>query len=353
MGNAIFISYRRDDTEGEAGRLFDDLTRAFGTDNVFMDVAGIRPGVDFRTAIEDNVAHCVVLLAIVGPSWVSIEDATGQRRLDNPNDFVALEIASALKREVPVIPVLVHGANMPSHDQLPVAIENFSYRNSVELSHARWNSDVQLLVEALKAYVTPEPTTVQEPVHATVPVQLPAPHPPAEAATSAGKGSARSLIIAAVVVVLLAIAVGLYFFLRPEPAPTPAPSPTPTVVVPAPAPSTVSPLVGTWKEPDHRSGNSLGMLVISGSGNNLTMHAFGVCQTNACDWGEQSATLDGQTATATFTPPAQSGKPDTARSAVVSVQRTGSNLDVTVQNTFKDSSGSRNNQVHRVFVSAQ
>jgi hypothetical protein len=338
MGNAIFISYRRDDTEGEAGRLFDDLTRAFGAENVFMDVAGIRPGVDFRTAIEDNVAHCGVLLAIVGPAWVSVADATGQRRIDNPSDFVALEIGSALKREVPVIPVLVHGAHMPSHDQLPASLEGFSYRNSVELTHARWNSDVQLLVEALAAYVTPEPTTVQEPVHATVPVQLPAPHPPATAATSAGTGAARSIIIGAAVLVLLAIAVGLYFFLRPEPQP----APTPTAA-----------LAGTWKEPDSRSGDSIGLLVISGSGSAFTMHAFGTCQANSCDWGQQSATVTGQDASATFTPPDQTGAPDATRTAVVSVHRTGSNLDVTVQNTFKEGSTSRNKQVHRVFVSAQ
>ena len=355
MGNAIFISYRRDDTEGEAGRLFDDLTRAFGADNVFMDVADIRPGVDFRTAIEDNVAHCGVLLAVVGPTWATIADPSGQRRLDNPTDFVALEIASALKREVPVIPVLVHGAHMPSHDQLPLSLESFSYRNSVELTHARWNSDVQLLIEALAAYVTPEPSTAREPVHATVAVQLPAPHPPAEAATSAGNSSARSIIIGTAVVVLLAIAVGLYFFFRPEPQPAPGPAVTTTsAAAPSPvAPSAIPALVGTWKEPDHRSGDSLGLLVISASGSALTMHAFGMCQASSCDWGSQPATVNGQSATATFTPSGQTGAPGTTRTAVVSAHITGSNLDVTVQNTFTDGSGSRNNQVHRLFVSAQ
>ena len=155
MADAIFISYRRDDSEGEAGRLFDDLTRAFGNDAVFMDVVGIKPGVDFRKAIEDNVASCGVLLAIVGPAWASIIGADGKRRLEDPNDFVALEIASALRREVPVIPVLVHDAKMPSGDLLPESLKSFAFRNSVELSHARWNSDVALLEEALKAYVKP------------------------------------------------------------------------------------------------------------------------------------------------------------------------------------------------------
>src|ERR1700735_846066 len=99
QGRAIFISYRRDDTEGEAGRLYDDLVRAYGNDSVFMDVAGIEPGLDFRKAIDANVASCGVLLAVIGPSWASVTDSAGARRLDNANDFVRLEIASALTRQ--------------------------------------------------------------------------------------------------------------------------------------------------------------------------------------------------------------------------------------------------------------
>lgn len=158
MAHAIFISYRRDDSEGEAGRLFDDLTRAFGSNGVFMDVAGISPGADFRKAIEDNIVSCGVLLAIIGPRWISITDAAGKRRLDDPNDFVALEIASALKRNVPVIPVLVHEARMPAVDHLPDGLKDLAYRNSVELTHARWNSDCKLLITALS---TPDRTPVE------------------------------------------------------------------------------------------------------------------------------------------------------------------------------------------------
>ena len=108
MKHSIFISYRRDDSEGEAGRLYDDLVRAYGNDSVFMDVAGIAPGLDFRKAIDDNVAGCGVFLAIIGPQWATITDPGGQRRLDDANDFVRLEIASALARNIAVIPVLVH-----------------------------------------------------------------------------------------------------------------------------------------------------------------------------------------------------------------------------------------------------
>jgi hypothetical protein len=107
---AIFISYRRDDSEGEAGRLFDDLVKHFGEASVFIDVAGIEVGRDFRKAIDESVASCGVLLAVIGRSWPEAKNETGQWRLDDPSDFVRLETASALKRDIPVIPVLVHGA---------------------------------------------------------------------------------------------------------------------------------------------------------------------------------------------------------------------------------------------------
>src|SRR5215470_3010070 len=92
---SIFISYRREDAEGEAGRLFDDLTGVFGEHSVFMDVAGIQMGRDFRKAIDESVATCGVLLAVIGRQWVEAKDETGRRRLDNPLDFVRLETASA------------------------------------------------------------------------------------------------------------------------------------------------------------------------------------------------------------------------------------------------------------------
>ena len=81
MGRAIFISYRRDDTEGEAGRLFDDLTRSFKENSVFMDVDGINPGMDFRKAIDDNVSSCGVLLAMIGPTWSSITNSAARQNM--------------------------------------------------------------------------------------------------------------------------------------------------------------------------------------------------------------------------------------------------------------------------------
>jgi hypothetical protein len=150
---AIFISYRRDDAEGQAGRRFHDLTKQFGDDAVFMDVAAIEPGRDFRRAIDEQVTSCGVLLALIGKNWLSATNQSGARRLDDPMDFVRLETASALKRDIPVVPVLVHGAGMPRAQDLPDDIKELSFRNGVELTHARWDSDVQVLVKALRPYV--------------------------------------------------------------------------------------------------------------------------------------------------------------------------------------------------------
>ena len=150
---AIFISYRRDDAEGQAGRLFDDLAKRFGKNAVFMDVTGIGVGRDFRMAIEEQVASCGVLLAMIGKAWLDARDESGRRRLDDPADFVRLETASALKRDIPVVPVLVQGAHMPRPEQLPDDLAALAYRNGVELTHARWDSDVEVLINALRSYV--------------------------------------------------------------------------------------------------------------------------------------------------------------------------------------------------------
>jgi len=161
---AIFISYRRDDTEGYAGRLFQELCERFGKDSVFMDVAGIEPGRDFRRVIEQQIASCGVLLALIGKGWLTAADEKGKQRLGDPHDFVRLETASALKRDIPVIPVLVQQATMPRVEQLPDDLKDLAFRNSVELTHARWDSDVELLVAALRHHVDPSlPTAVAVP----------------------------------------------------------------------------------------------------------------------------------------------------------------------------------------------
>ena len=154
---AVFISYRRDDVEGHAGRLFQDLATHFGESAIFMDVAGIEPGRDFRKVIDKQVASCGVLLALIGKTWLDSKNAAGVRRLEDPADFVRLETVAALKRDIPVIPVLVHGARMPRAEDLPADLKDLAYRNYVELTHARWHSDVQLLVKALHPHVDAHP----------------------------------------------------------------------------------------------------------------------------------------------------------------------------------------------------
>ncbi len=149
----IFISYRREDAEGEAGRLFDNLVSHFGEASIFLDVAAITVGRDFRKAIDESVTKCAVLLAIIGPDWIDARDEDGNRRLDDPSDFVRLETASALKRDIPVIPVLIHGAKMPRPEQLPEDLKELPYRNCVELTHARWRSDIEMLIKALHRHV--------------------------------------------------------------------------------------------------------------------------------------------------------------------------------------------------------
>lgn len=114
-----------------------------------MDVAAIDVGRDFRRAIDESVATCGALLALIGPGWLDERNESGVRRLDDPGDFVRMETACALKRDIPVIPVLVRGAKMPRSDQLPDDLKDLAYRNCVELTHVRWKSDVKVLISGL------------------------------------------------------------------------------------------------------------------------------------------------------------------------------------------------------------
>ena len=146
----IFISYRREDAQGEAGHLLSDLRRRFGQDRVFLDVAAIRPGEDFRKAVEEAVGSCTVLLALIGKKWSTAADSSGRRRLDDPRDFVRFETAVALRRDVRVIPVLVQGAAMPKEEELPDELKALVWRNALELSHSRWDYDIQQLLGAIE-----------------------------------------------------------------------------------------------------------------------------------------------------------------------------------------------------------
>jgi hypothetical protein len=147
----MFISYRRDDAPSHAGRLYDALVEHFGEENVFMDVDNIEIGADFREAIESAVTSCDVLFAMIGPRWLTMVDSGGERRLDGSDDYVRLEIETALRRKVRVVPALLQGATMPRAEDLPATLEPLARRNAIEISDGpRWRQDVARLVGLLE-----------------------------------------------------------------------------------------------------------------------------------------------------------------------------------------------------------
>src|SRR5687767_11777987 len=129
----IFMSYRREDTAPYAGRLYDRLAAQFGKDQIFIDVDRIQPGDDFVEIITRTIAAARVLLVVIGRQWASVSDHTGARRLDDPDDFVRLEILAALARDLRVIPVLVGGATMPRPEDLPEPLQPVARRLAFEL----------------------------------------------------------------------------------------------------------------------------------------------------------------------------------------------------------------------------
>ncbi|MGD8404526.1 MAG: TIR domain-containing protein [Anaerolineales bacterium] len=146
----IFISYRRADSAGYAGRIYDRLAAHFGKDAIFMDVDTIEAGLDFVEVLENAVQSCDVLVALIGRQWLNIKDDTGIRRLDNPQDFVRIEVAAALNRSIRVIPVLVDGTPMPNSDQLPSNLKLLARRNAVPVTHYSFHNDANRLIEQLE-----------------------------------------------------------------------------------------------------------------------------------------------------------------------------------------------------------
>src|SRR5437762_2065837 len=128
----IAISYRREDSLPTAGRLYDRLQAKFGKENVFMDFDSIPPGMDFREQIKQMIERSKLVIAIIGPHWLG-EQPDASRRIDNPADFVRLEIAYALERGIPIIPVLVNNTPMPPPEKLPQEIEGLAFRNALIL----------------------------------------------------------------------------------------------------------------------------------------------------------------------------------------------------------------------------
>src|SRR5437667_1959585 len=217
MGS-IFLSYRREDSEGQAGRLYYALGGVFGPDSVFMDVAAIQPGRDFRKSIDQSLNSCGVFLSLIGKSWLTAKDTSGQRRLDDPADFVRIETGAALKRDIPVIPVLVQGASAPKPDQLPDDLKELAFRNAVELTHPRWDSDIEVLIKALRPHISQSGPKAE----------------PERVQPSNKLKATKSLAVIAVLLVIV-IVIGLAFYAGPIKR-------SPKKVVSPPAPTDVTPI---------------------------------------------------------------------------------------------------------------
>jgi hypothetical protein len=231
----IFITYRREETGPYAGRLYDALVSRFGETNVFMDVE-MAPGEDFVERITEAVSACHALIVVMGPNWATATDEQGNVRLDDPDDFVRLEVQTALRRpDVTPIPVLVAGARMPKGDDLPEPVRSITRRNALELSNVRWRQDVGRLISALEELLEERALARDEASHESViahspiskaaddarehrpPTSAAAASPPAELrrpAEAAGsrRRVRRTLIAAALafaaIVVVVVIAVG-------------------------------------------------------------------------------------------------------------------------------------------------
>lgn len=165
----IFISYRRESTTSETGRIYDRLSDRFGEDNIFMDLDSIPLGVDFRRHLETSLQICDVLLVIIGPNWVGRRPGTDTTRINDPSDFVRLEVQVALKKDIPVIPVLIGNTSMPLHDDLPEEIRPLIYRQAITVNMGQdFRHHMQRLVAGIGVLrATPPP-----------PLPTPSPDPP-------------------------------------------------------------------------------------------------------------------------------------------------------------------------------
>lgn len=160
MNSGIFVSYRRQDVPMAAGRLADDLKEVFGERQIFRDVETIEPGEDFVEVLGRALDACAVMLAIIGPNWLTLTDGRSRRRIDDPHDWTRLEVSAALARNIRVVPVLVEGSTMPEPDQLPEDLKGLARRQALEVSDKNWKTDVGKLVAVIEKIL---PAVVRKP----------------------------------------------------------------------------------------------------------------------------------------------------------------------------------------------
>ncbi len=212
---SIFVSYRRSDAGGHAGRLCDDLEDRLGPDQVFQDVESIAPGEDFVVAIQRALARADAALVVIGPDWLDATDVVGVRRLDHPDDLVRVEVVTALAADIRVVPVLVGGASMPAAVDLPADLAALARRNAVALDAEEWDDDLDRLLRAVGRGSPPRPAP---------PVPTPATAPGPTTAPSSARGRPGRTAVALVMVAAAAVVVTVLL-------PGDAPSDQPAVAV--------------------------------------------------------------------------------------------------------------------------
>ncbi len=154
----IFICYRRDDSSAVTGRIYDRLIQKFGKEAIFKDIDSIPLGRNFKQHIDSTIRQCNVVLVVIGDKWMEQGRDVGQRRIDDPRDYVRIEIESALVRDIPVIPVLVQNASMPSEEALPETMREFSYRHGISISNdPHFHVDMNRLIQNLEPYLNLQP----------------------------------------------------------------------------------------------------------------------------------------------------------------------------------------------------
>jgi hypothetical protein len=190
----VFVSYRHDDVPAYSGRLADRLVSRFGEEGVFLDIDAIDPGLDFRVVLRQAIEACDIVLVVIGPGWLEAREPDGSRRLEQPNDYVRLEIEAALDRDTRIIPILVDGALMPTADQLPEELVPLCYRNAVEMGknfHTEMAGLITKLerIERAKLKDTPAATPTVEAGEPTTSPSVQQPETAAGASASAEQGA--------------------------------------------------------------------------------------------------------------------------------------------------------------------
>ena len=207
----MFISYRREDSSGHAGWLREALAERLGRDLVFMDIDTIEPGLDFVEVLERAVDDCDVLLVLIGKAWLTTKGADGRRRLDDPKDYHRLEVESALKRRIRVIPVLVQDATVPRAEELPPTLQTLARRHATELDDSKWAYDIDRLSTIVKKDLkdpSDDPRWQQPPPPPQAPPsQVASPQPPGAGEEESPGGARKKLLRRSAVVLVACLAV--------------------------------------------------------------------------------------------------------------------------------------------------